>query len=147
MFLFCLVFAMSLCTSVGMSFVVTCSERARLSFVVSNWVCHFPIGTWVRCGTWLYRFLIFAHYLLWVNFDCKTLTVLDSRHFFHYLLLPVSRAIGWLVKLGFADFLLLYYAFKILTLCMLGIFYIYLLLFVYNFFHFFSKKHSYRERL
>ena len=27
------------------------------------WVCHFPIGilvSWVRCGTWLYRFLIFA---------------------------------------------------------------------------------------
>ena len=37
MFLFCLMFAMSLCTSVYMCFVVTCWERADswLSFVVS----------------------------------------------------------------------------------------------------------------
>ena len=35
MFLFCLVFAMSLCASVYMCFVVTCWERAWLSFVVS----------------------------------------------------------------------------------------------------------------
>ena len=35
-----------------------------LSFVVS--ICEFatfPLGSWVRCGTWLYRFLIFAHLL------------------------------------------------------------------------------------
>ena len=34
---------------------------SRLSFVVSN--CEFvtfPLVSWVRCGTWLYRFLIFA---------------------------------------------------------------------------------------
>ena len=37
MFLFCLVFAMSLCASVYMCFVVTCWERADLLFVVSNW--------------------------------------------------------------------------------------------------------------
>ena len=38
MFLFCLVFAMSLCASVYMCFVVTCWERADLwlSFVVST---------------------------------------------------------------------------------------------------------------
>ena len=38
MFLFCLVFAMSLCGSVYMCFVVTCWERADLwlSFVVST---------------------------------------------------------------------------------------------------------------
>ena len=38
MFLFCLVFAMSLCESVYMCFVVTCWERADswLSFVVST---------------------------------------------------------------------------------------------------------------
>ena len=38
MFLFCLVFAMSLCASVDMCFVVTCWERADLlfSFVVST---------------------------------------------------------------------------------------------------------------
>ena len=41
MFLFCLVFAMSLCPSVYMCFVVTCWERADswFSFVVSN--CEF----------------------------------------------------------------------------------------------------------
>ena len=32
-----------------------------LSFVVSNFkFVTFPLVTWVRCGTWLYRFLIFA---------------------------------------------------------------------------------------
>ena len=36
MFLFCLVFAMSLCASVYMCFVVICWERADLSFVVST---------------------------------------------------------------------------------------------------------------
>ena len=46
MFLFCLVFAMSLCASVYMCFVVTCWERLTswLSFVVSTVSCHFPIG-------------------------------------------------------------------------------------------------------
>ena len=46
MFLFCLVFAMSLCASVYMCFVVTCWERADLGSRL--WclllVCHFPIG-------------------------------------------------------------------------------------------------------
>ena len=46
MFLFCLVFAMPLCASVYICFVVTCWERATswLSFVVSAVNCHFPIG-------------------------------------------------------------------------------------------------------
>ena len=47
MFLFCLVFAMSLCTSVYMCFVVTCWERADLLALVcgvSLVVCHFSIG-------------------------------------------------------------------------------------------------------
>ena len=46
-FLFCLVFAMSLCASVYMCFVVTCWEKADLLALVSGvslWVCHFPIG-------------------------------------------------------------------------------------------------------
>ena len=54
MFLFCLVFAMSLSASVYMCFVVTCWEglTSWLSFVVSN--CEFvtfPFIFWVRCGT------------------------------------------------------------------------------------------------
>ena len=50
MFLFCHVFAMSLCASVYMCFVVTRWERADL--LVSN--CEFvtfPLVSWVRCGT------------------------------------------------------------------------------------------------
>ena len=47
MFLFCLVFAMSLCASVYMCFVVTCWERADLLALVCGVllrICHFPIG-------------------------------------------------------------------------------------------------------
>ena len=42
-----------------------------LSFVVSN--CEFvtfPLVSWVRCGTWLYRFLIFAPLLTFSRFWC-----------------------------------------------------------------------------
>ena len=49
MFLFCLVFAMSVCASVYMCFVVTCCGHL---FVVSY--CEFvtfPLVSWVRCGT------------------------------------------------------------------------------------------------
>ena len=42
MFLFCLVFAMSLCASVYMCFVVTCWERA--DFLALLCVRNFPIG-------------------------------------------------------------------------------------------------------
>ena len=48
MFLFCLVFAMSLCASVYMCFVVTYWERADLLALVCcvycEFVSHFPIG-------------------------------------------------------------------------------------------------------
>ena len=70
MFLFCLVFAMSLCASVYMYFVVTCWERADLLALVCGVYCEFvtfPLVSWVRCGTWLYRFLIFAPLLTITN--------------------------------------------------------------------------------
>ena len=54
MFLFCLVFAMSLCASVYMSFLVTCWERADLLALVCGVYCEFvtfPLVSWVRCGT------------------------------------------------------------------------------------------------
>ena len=63
MFLFCLVFAMSLCASVYMYFVVTCWERADLLALVCGVCCElvtFKLVPCVRCDTWLYRFLIFA---------------------------------------------------------------------------------------
>ena len=52
MFFFFLAFTLHLCASVYMCLVVTCLERADLSFVVSN--CDFvtfPLVSWVRCGT------------------------------------------------------------------------------------------------
>ena len=66
-FFFCLVFAMPLCESVYMCLVVTCWERADLLALVCGVFCEFvtfPLVSWVRCGTWLYRFLIFATLLL-----------------------------------------------------------------------------------
>ena len=54
---------MSLCASVYMCFAVTCWERADLLALVCGVCCEFvtfPLVSWVRCGTWLYRFLIFA---------------------------------------------------------------------------------------
>ena len=56
---------MSLCMSVYMCFVVTYWEMADLLDLVCG-VCEFftfPLVSWVRCGTRLYRFLIFAHLL------------------------------------------------------------------------------------
>ena len=53
-FWFCLVFAMSLCASVYMCFVVSCLEglTSWLSFVVSYCeIVTFPLVSWVRCGT------------------------------------------------------------------------------------------------
>ena len=54
MFLFCLVFAMSLSASIYMCFVVTCWERAGLLALVCGVCCEFvtfPLVSWVRCGT------------------------------------------------------------------------------------------------
>ena len=51
MFLFCLVFAMSLCASVYICFVVTCWERADLLALVCGVCCEFvtfPLVSWVR---------------------------------------------------------------------------------------------------
>ena len=54
MFLFCLVFAMSKCTSVYMCVVVTCWERADLLALVCGVYCEFVtflLVSWVRYGT------------------------------------------------------------------------------------------------
>ena len=53
-FLFCLVFAMSLCASVYICFVVTCWERADLLALVCGAFCEFvtfPLVSCVKCGT------------------------------------------------------------------------------------------------
>ena len=54
MFLFCLVFAMSLGASVYMYFVVTCWETADLLALVCGVCCEFVtflLASRVRCGT------------------------------------------------------------------------------------------------
>ena len=58
-----------LCAPVYMCFVVTCWERADLLALVCGVFCEFvtfPLVSWVRCGTWLYRFLIFAPLLTFI---------------------------------------------------------------------------------
>ena len=108
MFLFCLVFAMSLCASVYMCFVTTCWERADLLALICGVYYEFvtfPLVSWVRCGTWVYRFLIFAPYLLWDSWSitelkysvlpmwcpCSTTDMLKQG----YLSAHVDRIISW----------------------------------------------------
>ena len=75
---------MSLCVSVYMCFVVTCWERADLLALVCGVFCEFvtfPLVSWVRCGTWLYRFLIFAPLLTFIiPSDFKTISF-DNSHY------------------------------------------------------------------
>ena len=62
MFLFCLVFAM-FCARLFICASWSPAGKGLtswLSFVVSSVSFTFPLVSWVRCGTWLYRFLIFA---------------------------------------------------------------------------------------
>ena len=83
MFLFCLVFVMSLCGSVYMCFVVTCWERADLLVLVCGVYCEFvtfPLVSWVRCGTCLYRFLIFAPLLTLSIFEWPLKTGFTVMH-------------------------------------------------------------------
>ena len=56
MFLFCLVFVMSLCASVYMCFVVTCWERDDLLALVCDVYCEFvtfPIGVLGQVWYWI----------------------------------------------------------------------------------------------
>ena len=75
LFLSCFCYMLSW-ASVYWCLVVTCWERADLSFVKSNCeVVTFPLVSWVRCGAWLYRFLIFALFLTFKR-DCTALCIL-----------------------------------------------------------------------
>ena len=60
-------FVMLSCTSVCWCPVVTCWEMADLFALVCDVyncdVVTFPLVSWVRCGAWLYRILIFALFL------------------------------------------------------------------------------------
>ena len=58
---------------------------SRLSFVVSN--CEFVsflLVSWVRCGTWLYRFLIFAPLLTLHNIRALSLVVSHKKIFYMF---------------------------------------------------------------
>ena len=76
LFLFC--FVMLSCTSVCWYIFSPAGKglTSWLSFVMSNYdVVTFPLVSWVRCGAWLYWFLIFALFLtfiiqknLWIPF-------------------------------------------------------------------------------
>ena len=73
------------CASVYICFVVTCWENADLlaSFEVSNCAfVTFPLVSWVRCGAWLYRFLIFAPLL--TLFDWSD-SLRPNKQFFCYV--------------------------------------------------------------
>ena len=62
MFLFCLVFAM-FCARLFICALWSPAGKGLtswLSFVVSTVSFTFPLVSWARCGTDLYRFLIFA---------------------------------------------------------------------------------------
>ena len=74
-----------LCASVYMCFVVTCWERADLLALVCGVYCEFvtfPLVSWVRCGTWLYRFLIFAPLLTFFNPSSKIIVLTVPRRCF-----------------------------------------------------------------
>ena len=67
-------------------FVVTCWERADLLALVCGVYCEFvtfPLVSWVRCGTWLYRFLIFAPLLTLSRYAIYS-KMLDVLTFWQY---------------------------------------------------------------
>ena len=68
--------------SVHCSLMVTCWERsyllARLFVMLSCVFLTFPCGVRVRCGTWLYRFLIFAFFITLTGLDLWSNLVVHS---------------------------------------------------------------------
>ena len=123
-----------------MCLVVTCWERADLLALVCGVFCEFvtfPLVSWVRCGTWLYRFLIFAplltliqyHFdyacsfgtLVWLSsFAKKKLQITQNKVISFVLNLdPKShfgpdefRSLGWLPISKRVDQIVLNHAFK-----------------------------------
>ena len=91
MVFFYLVFAMPLCASVYLAFWSPAVKGLTilLLFVVSN--CEFvafPLVSWIRCGTCLYRFLIFAPLLtlkprIFILNEC--ITKLIYKYFAHLI--------------------------------------------------------------
>ena len=64
---FCLVFVMLTCTPVCWCLVVTSWQKGwPLGFLSDCEVVTFPLVSWVRCGAWLYRYLILALFLTFI---------------------------------------------------------------------------------
>ena len=65
-----------------MCFVVICWERADLLALVCGVFCEFVtflLVSWVRCGTWLYRFLIFAPLLTFKIFVSRSFVLIEEH--------------------------------------------------------------------
>ena len=87
-----------LCASVYMCFVVTCWERADLLALVCGVFCEFvtfPLVSWVRCGTWLYRFLIFAPLLTFFRWKYWGIVENVNNCMFETIL---QRLLAWTLK-------------------------------------------------
>ena len=100
-----------LCASVYMCFVVTCWERADLLALVCGVFCEFvtfPLVSWVRCGTWLYRFLIFAPLLTYIKFGSVLHNSLTyTTHIPFYIRLNLKEYHGLVCNMWMWHFLVL----------------------------------------
>ena len=71
-----------------------------LSFVMSNCeVATFPLVSWVRCGAWLYRFLIFALCLTFPSITGTATTSRSSNCFMGEVCTALCE-IHWWLKIG-----------------------------------------------
>ena len=103
-------FVILFCASVYWWLVVTFWERTGLLALVCDvqlWVCYFPIGILGRCGTWLYRFLIFALFLTYVKQPVLALvrcSIANAPSFdLQYLLMAKSSLYEYALLNGQAD--------------------------------------------
>ena len=83
--------------SVHCCLVVTCWELADFLPLVGDDYCILLLShvvSWVRCGTWLYRFLIFAIFLnlfVWCLFVCFLFICLLLLFFLFFLMWPICK--------------------------------------------------------
>ena len=88
-------------TSVHCCLVVTCWERADLLALVCDVYCVLILShvvSWVRCGTWLYRFLIFAVFLTLFY----AVILLDSSSWL-YVYIYKGKSQNWSLQVQFGN--------------------------------------------
>ena len=81
-----------------------------LSFVVYNCECvTFPLVSWVRCGTWLYKFLIFALLLTstvgFLLLQHLVVCTLESLSLFYLLLITDLYVLGDVASMSQGSFM------------------------------------------